>query len=178
MIKTITSAFVLILTVLDLQAATVSSTNGNLSVEVLPGGSYSVMVKEPKWTLQGKLPSPAADIAVGQAQDLIGFNKEISFTYLEAGHPVHAVTVNIYLCRARNAPGQAHRGKISPSSISSRRAARCALETISFFPLPLPPEMHTGVRHAPGKLSRSRPPIELSDCLPGHVMSSRDGNCL
>jgi hypothetical protein len=86
---------------LDLQAATVSSNNGNLRVEVLPGGSYSVVVKEPNWTLQGTLPSLAADIAVGQAQDSVGFNQEISFTYTEAGHPVHGL-IRLYggsLCR-------------------------------------------------------------------------------
>lgn len=69
MIKTTTSLFLLTLAVLDLHAATVGSANGNLRVEVLPGGSYSVMIKEPNWTLQGQLPSVAADIAVGQAQD-------------------------------------------------------------------------------------------------------------
>jgi hypothetical protein len=95
MIKTTTSVLVLILTVLDLQAATVGSTNGNLRVEVLPDGSYSVMVREPNWTLQGKLPGPATDIAAGHAQDLIGSDQEISFTYMEADHPVHAV-VRLY----------------------------------------------------------------------------------
>jgi len=91
MIKTITPVFVLILTILDLQAATVSSNNGNLRVEILAWGSYSVVVKEPNWTLQGKLPGPATDIAVGRAKDPVGADQAISFTYTEAGHPVHAV---------------------------------------------------------------------------------------
>jgi len=91
MIKSIATAFVLTLTVFDLQAATVSSSNGNLRVEVLPGGSYSLTVKQPQWILQGKLPGPAADIAVGQAQDRVGSDQEISFTYTDVGHPVHAV---------------------------------------------------------------------------------------
>jgi hypothetical protein len=93
--KTIPSVFVLILSVLDLKAATINSINGNLRVEVLPEGSYSVTVKEPNWTLQGKLASPAADIAVVQAHDPIGSDQEISFTYSEAGHPIHAV-VRLY----------------------------------------------------------------------------------
>ena len=88
MTKTITSVFVLILTVLNLQAATVSSANGNFRVEVMPAGIYSVVVKIPDWTLRGKLPSSATDIAVGPA---FGSGQEISFNYMETGHPIHAV---------------------------------------------------------------------------------------
>jgi hypothetical protein len=90
MIKPILAASILVLAAWDSRAAEVTSADGNLRVEVSADGSYSVTARQPNWTLQGKLPSATTAVAVGEAEDAIGPNQSLSFTYVDGGHPVHA----------------------------------------------------------------------------------------
>jgi len=67
------------------------SATGIQSISVSPDGIYQVVAGDPAWILKGKLPGPAADIAVGKGVDGIGLSQNISFTYTDGNTPVHAV---------------------------------------------------------------------------------------
>ena len=95
MIKLLAAVVGLALLIADSRAGTVSVAGKNLRVELRSEGTYAVIVQDPAWTLQGKLPGPATHFVINDAQDALGPYREISFTYQDAGRPVHAA-IRVY----------------------------------------------------------------------------------
>jgi hypothetical protein len=73
---------------LDLSAETITSTSGDIAVQVEANGSYQVSAHIPHWQLSGNLPSATQNLVVGQDKDGVGPYHQLSFRFTDDQRPM------------------------------------------------------------------------------------------